>query len=64
MSTSSDSSGFSSSTKTLPRIGGSHRNTEIWKYRISKWFQREGVTFDNDRFSYIISSNEDDTVRV
>ncbi len=51
-------------TKTLPRIGGTRRDAEIWKFRIESWFKREGVTTDDNKFSYIISSAEDDVVRV
>jgi len=51
-------------TKTLPRIGGSRRDAEIWKFRIESWFNREGITTNDNKFSYIISSAEDDVVRV
>jgi len=67
MSTSCGNSRFSGSdvnTKTLTRIGGSRRDAEIWKFRIRNWFQREGVTSDKDEFSYIISSAEDDIVKI
>jgi len=50
-------------TKTLPRIGGTRKDADIWKYRIERWFKREGITTDDDKFSYIISSAEDDLVR-
>jgi len=71
-SSSSNSSSFRSirstmsdiDTKTLPRIGGPRRDAEIWQFRIEQWFKREGITNDEDKFSYIISSAEDDLVRV
>jgi len=51
-------------TSTLPRIGGSSRDAEIWKFRINNWFRREGITTDIKKFSYIIAAAEDDIVRV
>jgi len=51
-------------TKTLPSIGGLRRDAEIWQFRIEQWFKRERITNDEDKFSYIISSAEDDLVRV
>jgi hypothetical protein len=51
-------------TKTLPRIGGSRRDAELWKFRINDWFKREGITTDENKFSYIIAAAEDDIVRV
>ena len=41
-SISSSSSGMMEvDTKTLPRIGGVHKDAEIWKFRITDWFRRE-----------------------
>ena len=51
-------------TKTLPRIAGSRRDAELWKFRINDWFKREGITTDENKFSYIIAAVEDDIVRV
>jgi len=50
-------------TKTLPRIGGSRKDADVWKYRIERWFKREGIVTDDDKFGYIISAAEDDLVR-
>ena len=50
--------------KTHPRIGGSRRDAELWKFRINDWFKREGITTDENKFSYIIAAAEDDIVRV
>ena len=51
-------------TGTIPRIGGSHKDAEIWKFKINDWFKREGITTDENEFSYIITAVEDDIVRV
>ena len=51
-------------TGTLPRIDGSRRDAEIWKFKINDWFMREGITTDENEFSYIITAVEDDIVRV
>ena len=51
-------------TKILPRIGGVHKDAEIWKFRITDWFRRERIVTDAGKFSYIIASCEDDIVRV
>ena len=50
-------------TGTLPKIGGSRRDAEIWKSSINNWFRREGITTDEKKFSYIIAAAEDDIVR-
>ena len=64
-SISSSSSGMMEvDTKTLPRIGGVHKDAEIWKFRITDWFRREGITSSETKFSYIIAAAEDDIVRV
>ena len=64
-SISSSSSGMMEvDTKTLPRIGGVHKDEEIWKFRITDWFKREGITSSETKFSYIIAAAEDDIVRV
>ena len=51
-------------TGSLPRITGSNRNAEIWKFKINDWFKKEGITTDEDKFSYIIMAAEDDIVKV
>ncbi|KAG4102836.1 hypothetical protein H8356DRAFT_1271562 [Neocallimastix lanati (nom. inval.)] len=51
-------------TGTLPRIGGSCKAAEIWKFKINNWFNREGITTDENKFSYIIAAAEDYIVRV
>jgi len=51
-------------TRTLPRIGGVHKDAEIWKFRITDWFRRERIITDEGKFSYIIAACEDDIVRV
>jgi len=51
-------------TGTLPRIGGSRRDAEIWKFKINDWFKREGITTDENKFSYIITAVEDNIVRI
>jgi len=51
-------------TGTIPRIGGSHKDAEIWKFKINDWFKREGITTDENKYSYIIAAIEDDIVRV
>jgi len=51
-------------TRTLPRIGGVHKDAEIWKFRITDWFRRERIVTDAGKFSYTIASCEDDIVRV
>jgi len=43
-------------TRTLPRIGGLHRDAEIWKFRMNDWFRREGVVTIENKFSYIITA--------
>jgi len=60
----SNSTGNRVDTGTLPRIGGSSRDAEIWKFRINNWFRREGITTDIKKFSYIIADAENDIVRV
>ncbi|KAG4105885.1 hypothetical protein H8356DRAFT_1418063 [Neocallimastix lanati (nom. inval.)] len=49
-------------TRTLPRIGGLHRDAEIWKFRMNDWFRREGVVTIENKFSYIITAAEDDII--
>jgi len=49
-------------TGTLPRIGGSCKNAEIWKFKINNWFNREGITTNENKFSYIITAAEDDII--
>ncbi|KAG4104989.1 hypothetical protein H8356DRAFT_925946, partial [Neocallimastix lanati (nom. inval.)] len=49
-------------TRTLPRIGGLHRDAEIWKFRMNDWFRREGVITIENKFSYIITAAEDDII--
>ncbi|KAG4105530.1 hypothetical protein H8356DRAFT_924392, partial [Neocallimastix lanati (nom. inval.)] len=49
---------------SLPRFTGSNRNAEIWKFKINDWFKKEGITTDEDKFSYIIMAAEDDIVKV
>jgi len=49
-------------TGTLPRIGGSCKKAEIWKFKINNWFNREGITTDENKFSYIITAAEDDII--
>ena len=49
-------------TGTLPRIGGFHRDAEIWKFRMNDWFRREGVITIENKFSYIITAAEDDII--
>ena len=49
-------------TRTLPRIGGLHRDAEIWKFRMNDWFRREGVITIENKFSYIITAVEDDII--
>ena len=56
--------GHRTDTGTLPRIGGSSRDAEIWKFKINNWFIREGITTDEDKFNYIIAASEDDIVRI
>jgi len=51
-------------TKILPRIGGVHKDAEIWKFRITDWFRREHIFSDEGKFSYIIAACEDDIIRV
>jgi len=51
-------------TRTLPRIGGSCRNAEIWKFKINDWFKREGITTDENKYSYIIVAVENVIIRV
>jgi hypothetical protein len=51
-------------TGTPPRIGGSRRDAEIWNFKINDWFKREGITTDENKYSYIITAIEDDIVRV
>ena len=51
-------------TGTLPRIGGSRRDTETWKFKIIDWFKREGITTNENKYSYIITAVEDDIVRI
>jgi len=51
-------------TRTLPRIGGVHKDAEIWKFHITDWFRRERIFSDEGKFSYIIAVCEDDIVRV
>ena len=51
-------------TGTLPRIGGSRRDAEIWKFKINDLFKREDITTDENKYSYIITAVEDDIVRV
>ncbi|ORX63499.1 hypothetical protein BCR32DRAFT_287720 [Anaeromyces robustus] len=50
-------------TKTFPRIDGSHKDGEIWKFRINDWFNRDGITTRESKFSYIIAA-DDDIIRV
>jgi len=50
MSSSRGSSRFSDTvsdfdTKTLPRIGVSRRDAEIWKFIINDWFKREVIYY-------------------
>jgi len=40
-------------TGTLPRIGRSRRNAEIWRFKINDWFRREGITINENKYSYI-----------
>ena len=51
-------------TGTLLRIGGSRRDTETWKFKIIDWFKREGITTNENKYSYIITAVEDDIVRI
>ena len=51
-------------TESLPRITGSYRNTEIWKFKINDWFKKEGIAINEDKYSYIIMAAEDDIVKV
>jgi len=52
-SVSSSSSGMMKvDTKTLPRIGGVHKDAEIWKFKITDWFKREGITSNETKFIY------------
>ena len=60
----SNSTGNRVDTGTLPRIGGSRRDAETWKFKIIDWFKREGITTDENKYSYIITAVEDDIVRV
>jgi len=39
-------------TRTLPRIGGVHKDAEIWKFRITDWFRRERIITNESKFSY------------
>ena len=60
----SNSTGNRVDTGTLPRIGGSRRDAETWKFKIIDWFKREGITTDENKFSYIITAVEDNIVRI
>ncbi|KAG4105105.1 hypothetical protein H8356DRAFT_926036, partial [Neocallimastix lanati (nom. inval.)] len=51
-------------TGSLPRITGSRRDAEIWKFKINDWFKREGITTDENKFSYTITAVEDNIVRI
>jgi len=51
-------------TGSLPRITGSNRNAEIWKFKINDWFKKVGITTDEDKYSYIIMAAEDNIVKV
>ncbi|KAG4081865.1 hypothetical protein H8356DRAFT_914263, partial [Neocallimastix lanati (nom. inval.)] len=42
----------------------SRRDAEIWKFKINDWFKREGITTDENKFSYIITAVEDNIVRI